>query len=186
MRARTTPFAVSRKRQVDSMLRVDHAGEYAATRIYEGQLAVFGGLAHKREFRAKLEEMQAEEQRHLGVFNELLVERETRPSLLSPLWGAAGFALGAGTALLGERAAMACTAAVEEVIGEHYRRQEQALAGMEGEEALCSMIGEFRADELAHRAAALEAEAEQAFAYLPLTRLIQAGCRLAIRIAEKV
>lgn len=168
------------------MLRVDHAGEFAATKIYAAQLAVFGNLRHKQEFRAKLQAMEVEEQRHLGVFNQLLLARGTRPSLLSPIWGAAGFALGLGSALLSERAAMACTAAVEEVIGEHYHNQERELSEMEGEESLHATIREFRRDELEHREAALESDAEKAFAYLPLTRLIQGGCRLAIKVAEKI
>ena len=182
----TAPFAMNHKQRIDSMLRVDHAGEYAATKIYQGQLAIFARLPHKQAFCAKLGEMQAEEQRHLGAFDQLLLQRQTRPSLLSPLWGAAGFALGAATALMSERAAMACTAAVEEVIGEHYHQQERTLAEIPDEKQLCATIGEFRQDELQHRATALEAEAEQTFAYLPLTRLIQTGCRLAIRIAEKI
>ncbi len=183
---RSEPFAVNHKQRIDSILRVDHAGEYAATKIYEGQLAVFSKLSHKQEFCEKLREMEAEEHRHLGVFNELLVEREARPSLLSPLWEAAGFALGVGTALMGERAAMACTAAVEEVIGTHYQKQEETLARMEGEESLRKTVDEFRQDELEHRATALDADAESAPGYVPLTRVIQGGCRLAIKIAEKI
>lgn len=186
MKQSRPPFALSRKRRIDSMLRVDHAGEYAATKIYEGQLAVFGKLHHKRDLSAKLKAMEAEEKRHLDAFGDLLLERETRPSLLSPVWGAAGLALGLGTALMSERAAMACTAAVEEVIGEHYSRQEKELEDMDGEESLRTTIGEFRRDELEHRETALEADAEQAFAYLYLKRVIQEGCRLAIKIAEKV
>lgn len=182
----SVPLAADNKRRIESMLRVDHAGEYAAIQIYAGQLAVFRDLPHKHAFRAKLEEMETEEHRHLAAFNALLTERAVRPSLLSPLWGAAGFALGAATALLGERAAMACTAAVEEVIGAHYLGQERQLAAMDGEEPLREKIAEFRADELEHRAIALEAEAEKTPAYRALTGVIQSGCRVAIRIAERI
>ena len=181
-----SPFAMGRRQRIRSMLQVDHAGEYAAVKIYEGQMAVFAGLAHKREFHDRLGEMGSEERRHLEIFEELMVAYAARPSLLSPLWGAAGFALGAATALLSERAAMACTAAVEEVVGAHYHKQERELAAMGDEEALRGVIDELREDELGHRATALGADAERAFAYVPMTRLIQAGCRLAIRIAEKL
>ncbi|TDI60301.1 MAG: demethoxyubiquinone hydroxylase family protein, partial [Alphaproteobacteria bacterium] len=105
------------------MIRVDHAGEYGALRIYEGQLAVLG----RRRVGEVIQKMADGERRHLAVFEKMIVERRVRPTLLSPLWHVAGFALGAGTALMGEKAAMACTVAVEEVIDEHYARQAEAL-----------------------------------------------------------
>src|SRR6202045_4378941 len=120
------------------MLRVDHAGEYGATRIYEGQLDVLGRSRGAGEIRR----MAETEKRHLCRFDQLLVMRRVRPTLLHPLWTVAGYALGAATALLGERAAMACTVAVEEVIDEHYRRQSETLG--EAEPAVKATIGGFR------------------------------------------
>ena len=131
--------------EIARMLRVDHAGEYGATRIYEGQLDVLGRSPAAREIRR----MAETEKRHLSRFDQLLHERRARPTLLHPLWTVAGYALGAATALLGERAAMACTVAVEEVIDEHYQGQTERLGATDP--GLTDRIVEFRADELAHR-----------------------------------
>jgi 3-demethoxyubiquinol 3-hydroxylase len=163
------------------ILRVDHAGEYGAVRIYEGQLAVLG-----RDGRAAAEirRMAAAESRHLARFETLLHQRRVRPTLLHPLWSAAGFALGAATALLGERAAMACTVAVEEVIDEHYRAQAEYLA--EENPALAETVLAFRADEIAHRAAALAHGAEETPGYELLTGVIKAGSRLAIWLSTRL
>ena len=136
--------------ETERMIRVDHAGEYGAVRIYDGQLAVMG----RGRARDAVRRMAEQEQQHLATFVELMRAHRARPTLLSPLWHAAGYALGAATALLGERAAMACTVAVEEVIDEHYADQAERLGDAEPE--LAAAIGEFRADELAHRDAALE------------------------------
>ena len=162
------------------MLRVDHAGEYGAARIYDGQLAVFG--RHHR-LSPTIRHMAQQEERHLRAFDKLLVERRVRPTLLSPLWHAAGFALGAATALMGERAAMACTAAVEEVIDDHYRSQLDDLAD---EPELHAMITEFRAEEVEHRDIALEYGAEQTPGYGPLSGAVKAGCRAAIWLAQRI
>ena len=131
------------------MIRVDHAGEYGAARIYAGQLAVLG----RSPAAPAIRRMAEQEQRHLAAFDRLVAERRVRPTALSPLWHVAGYALGAATALLGERAAMACTVAVEEVIDGHYRGQIEALGA--SEPALKASLEEFRANELEHRDAAL-------------------------------
>jgi ubiquinone biosynthesis monooxygenase Coq7 len=136
--------------------------------------------------------MAEQEQVHLATFDEMVVERGVRPSALSPLWRAAGFALGAGSALLGERAAMATTVAVEEVIEDHYQRQLDALAPELNEESagenaeLQAVIAEFREDELKHRDLALENGAEEAPAYQILSQSVKAGTRLAIWLAERI
>jgi len=174
------PGDPSREEEVARMLRVDHAGEYGAVRIYAGQLAVLGDTPAGRVVRR----MAEQEQKHLDRFDRLLPERRVRPTLLGPLWHAAGFALGAATALLGERAAMACTVAVEEVIDEHYAAQAEALGDREPE--LKATIEEFRRDELAHRDEGLAHGAEQAPAYEGLTATIKAASRLAIWLSTRV
>jgi ubiquinone biosynthesis monooxygenase Coq7 len=165
---------------VDRMIRVDHAGEYGAKRIYDGQLAVLG----RSKSAGALRRMAEQEKRHLAAFERLAVEHRVRPTLLSPLWHVAGFALGAGTALLGEKAAMACTVAVEEVIDEHYRRQAEALGDSEPE--LKATVDEFRADELEHRAVALAHGAEQTTGYELLSAAIKTGSRLAIWLSSRL
>jgi 3-demethoxyubiquinol 3-hydroxylase len=165
---------------VARMIRVDQAGEYGAARIYEGQLAVLGRSAAAPAIRR----MAAQEQRHLDAFDRLIVERRVRPTALSPLWHVAGYALGAATALLGERAAMACTVAVEEVIDAHYRAQTEALG--EAEPELKAAITEFRADEIEHRDTALAHDAEAAPGYPALKAAIKAGSRLAIWLSTRV
>lgn len=162
------------------MIRVDHAGEYGAKRIYDGQLAVLGNSREAPVIR----KMAEQEGRHLAAFEKLLVERRVRPTFLHPLWHIAGFALGAATALLGARAAMACTVAVEEVIDEHYARQ-AALLG-EDEAALRGTVEEFRADEAEHKEIGLEYGAEAAPAYPLLTGAIKAASRLAIRLSTRI
>lgn len=161
-------------------IRVDHAGEYGAKRIYEGQLAVLG----RTKWRETLEHMKAQEQVHLDTFTRLVGERRVRPTALLPVWHVAGFALGAATALLGHRGAMACTVAVEEAIDEHYRAQEEELGDDEAE--LKAHIEKFRAEELEHRDIGLENEAEQAPAYRLLSAAIKAGCKVAIRLSERI
>ena len=166
--------------EVAAMLRVDHAGEYGARRIYEGQLAVLGRSASG----AVLRKMHAQELRHLQAFDKLLVERHVRPTLLAPVWHVAGFALGAATALLGERAAMACTVAVEEVIDAHYRGQVERLG--ESEPALKETFEEFRQDELEHRDTALAQGAAEAPGYPLLTGAIKGASRLAIWLSKRI
>jgi ubiquinone biosynthesis monooxygenase Coq7 len=165
---------------VARMIRVDHAGEYGAMRIYAGQLAVLGRGRKSRVLR----QMQAQEHKHLTAFSDLIVDRRVRPTALLPLWHLAGFALGAATAALGERAAMACTVAVEETIDAHYRAQTEALGGTET--ALAGLIETCRAEELEHRDTALAHGAEQAPGYRLLSAAIRRGCRLAIALSERV
>jgi ubiquinone biosynthesis monooxygenase Coq7 len=175
------PGDPTRKQAMDRLLRVDQAGEYGAVRIYQGQRAVLGDRYPSAE---ALRHMEEQERHHLQTFNTLIGQRRVRPTLLQPLWHIAGFALGAGTALLGEKAAMACTVAVEEVIDEHYARQAEFLGDDEAE--LKKTVEEFRADEIAHRDTALANGAEQALGYPVLTAAIKAGSKLAIWLSERV
>jgi ubiquinone biosynthesis monooxygenase Coq7 len=163
------------------MLRVDQAGEYGATRIYAGQLAVMGSRAPGS---SEIGHMAEQEAAHLARFNALLAARRVRPTALQPLWDVAGFALGAASALIGPQAAMACTAAIEEEIDRHYSAQLDELD--DSDPGFSALIGEFRDDERAHRAAALAAGAEQAPLYPLVSGAIRLGCRLAIRLSEKV
>ena len=162
------------------MIRVDHAGEYGAVRIYEGQLAVLG----KRGSADTIRHMADQEQRHLKTFDRLVNERRVRPTALEPLWRVAGYALGVGTALLGEKAAFACTAAVEEVIDAHYTAQIAELGDKDPE--LKNTVEDFRAEEAQHRQLALDHGAEQAPGYRLLSEAIKAGCRVAIKLSEKI
>ena len=166
------------------ILRVDHAGELGAVWIYRGQRAVFDAARDRPAIAAQLADMEAHEAVHLARFDERLTERGVRPTLLAPVWRVAGFALGAATALMGEAAAHACTEAVETVIEGHYAEQIDELAHREP--ALAEELSRFRDDELAHRDQALEGGARSAPGYPVLARLIQAGCRAAIRISEKL
>lgn len=166
-----------------SMIRVDQAGEYGATRIYAGQLAVMGNRApHSSEIRA----MAEQEAEHLATFDAMIARRGVRPTALQPVWSVAGYALGAATALLGPEAAMACTAAVEEEIDRHYTRQLDTLEKDDDDPELAATIERFREDERAHRDAALAAGAERAPAYPLLSAAIRLGCRAAIRLSERI
>ena len=169
----------------ERMLRVDHAGEYGAVRIYQGQLAVLG----KSDKAPMLHHMLEQEEEHLATFNKLVAERRVRPTALLPIWHVAGFALGAGTALLGEKAAMACTVAVEEVINEHYADQVANLDARDAdtkEPDLRNTFETFRLEELEHRETALENDAEQAPGYEVLTGAIKTASRFAIWLSERV
>jgi ubiquinone biosynthesis monooxygenase Coq7 len=165
----------------DSMLRVNQAGEYGATRIYAGQLAVLRRNAPEARLIAR---MAAQEQRHLDRFNRLMTERRVRPTALQPLWNVAGFALGAATALMSEQAALACTDAVETEIDRHYGEQLDELGAADPE--LSADIAEFRAEELEHRDSARDAGAARAFGYPLLTAAIRAGCRVAIELSKRI
>jgi ubiquinone biosynthesis monooxygenase Coq7 len=166
--------------EIARMIRVDHAGEYGAARIYAGQLAVLA----RRQTAPVLREMQEQERQHLDRFSELIFQRRVRPTALLPMWHVAGFALGAATAVLGERAAMACTVAVEEAIDAHYASQIDRLD--ESEAVLRNTLTGFRQDELHHRDVGLQHGAEQAPGYRLMSAAIKAGCRLAIRISERI
>lgn len=176
------PWRPGRKRaDPASMIRVDQAGEYGATRIYAGQLAVLppGSPAAKL-----ISRMALQEQRHLARFDQLVAERRVRPTALQPLWNASGFALGAGTALISEEAAMACTDAVETEIDRHYKQQLDDLG--EDDPELSADIADFRAEELEHLETARAAGAERAVAYPLLTGAIRAACRVAIALSKRV
>jgi ubiquinone biosynthesis monooxygenase Coq7 len=162
------------------MIRVDHAGEYGAARIYAGQLAVLG----RSPAAPAIHRMAEQEQRHLAAFDKLVAERRVRPTALSPLWHVAGWALGAATALLGEHAAMACTEAVEEVIDEHYRGQIDTLG--DSEPALAATLEEFRRNEREHRDTALAHGAAEAPLHALMTTAIKGGSRLAIWLSTRI
>ena len=170
-----------RRADVASMLRVDQAGEYGATRIYAGQLAVLGDR-HKSS--ALIAGMAAQEQEHLSHFDALLAARGIRPTILQPFWAVAGHALGAATALISPAAAMACTAAIEDEIDAHYSEQLAELG--DSDAPLSASIETFQADERAHRDAAIEAGAESAFGYPLLYAAIRAGCRAAIELSKRI
>ena len=172
---------VRSQENVDAMIRVDHAGEYGAVRIYEGQHAIFG--KSQSPVANAIRHMAEQEQAHLQAFDRLINERRVRPTALEPLWRIAGFALGAATALMGEKAAMACTAAVEDIIDEHYAQQIESL---DGDPELKTSIETFRADEIAHKNEAIAQGAEDAPGYKLLSESIKAGCRLAIKLSERV
>jgi ubiquinone biosynthesis monooxygenase Coq7 len=165
---------------IDRIIRVDHAGEFGARRIYEGQLAVLKNHPHA----AIIRHMHEQELVHLQTFEKLMVQRRVRPSALHPVWNIAGFALGAATALMGPKAAMACTVAVEEVIDEHYQQQQAQLDANEA--PLKQTIERFRAEEVEHREIGLQHGAEDATAYPLLTTAIKTGSRLAIWLAERL
>ena len=173
--------ATTDKSILDQIIRVDHAGEYGATRIYDGQIAVFG---KDSKIGKTIQHMADQEQEHIEKFNDLLIEKRVRPTALLPLWNIAGFALGAGTALMGEKAAMACTVAVEKVIGEHYREQQDLLE--DDEKELKKTIAKFEKDELEHHDIGLEHDAENAPGYKVMTKVIEIGCKAAIAISKKI
>lgn len=164
-----------------SMLRVNQAGEYGANRIYAGQLAV---LRRGTPTARQVARMAAQEERHLDRFNQLMAARGVRPTALQPIWSVAGFALGAVTALISEKAAMACTDAVETEIDKHYSEQLEALG--DDDPVLAADIAEFQAEELEHRQIARDHGAEDAVGYPVLTAAIRAGCRVAIELSKRV
>ncbi|QNM84092.1 demethoxyubiquinone hydroxylase family protein [Sphingomonas sabuli] len=163
------------------MIRVDQAGEFGATRIYAGQLAI---LRPNSPGAKLISRMAMQERRHLDRFNELMAQRRVRPTALQPFWDAAGFALGAGTALISPEAAMACTDAVETEIDRHYAQQLEELGDSDPE--LAGDIARFREEELEHRDTAREAGSQRAVAYPVLTGAIRAACRVAIALSKRV
>lgn len=178
------PAAPGSQRDIAAMIRVDHAGEYGAVRIYQGQLLVLSHKNQQSEAVEAIRHMAEQEQSHLQAFDTLINVRGVRPTALEPLWRLAGFALGAATAALGEKAALACTAAVEDVIDAHYAGQIAALG--ETDPVLTAQIRSFRADEAAHRQLALDKGAEQAPGYRLLSSAIKSACRIAIKLSERI
>jgi 3-demethoxyubiquinol 3-hydroxylase len=166
-----------------AMIRVDQAGEFGATRIYAGQLAVMGD---RGPHAAEIRHMAEQEVVHRAAFDALMARRGVRPTALQPFWSVAGYALGAATALIGPEAAMACTAAVEEEIDRHYTAQLDSLEAEGDDPELADLITRFRAEEREHRDTALEAGAERAPLYPLLSGAIRLGCRAAIRLAERI
>jgi 3-demethoxyubiquinol 3-hydroxylase len=174
------PGDLSKEKMLERMIRVNHAGEYGAKRIYAGQLAVLG----KHKSAPILRHMAEQEQKHLDAFEAMIRQRRVRPTALMPLWHVGGFAMGAACALLGEKAAMACTVAVESVIDEHYAQQEAALD--EDEEALKATIRTFRAEEMEHHDIALENGAKSTPLYTILTRAVVYHTKLAIWLSTRI
>ncbi|MBB4838090.1 MULTISPECIES: demethoxyubiquinone hydroxylase family protein [Sphingomonas] len=170
-----------RREGTSSMVRVDQAGEYGATRIYAGQLAVMGDRTPMARMIAG---MAIQEERHRAFFDSMIARRGVRPTALQPFWNVAGFALGAVTAAMGPEAAMACTAAIETEIDLHYQQQLEELGT--GDPELSEAVAKFRDEELEHRDTALEHGAEQAPAYPLLSTLIRAGCRAAIAVSKRI
>lgn len=183
-RAPPLPGRLADEAKIAEMIRVDHAGEFGAVQIYRGQRAVFEHAADKQHTARLIAEMEEGEQEHLQTFDRLIAERGVRPTLMAPVWRVAGFGLGAVTALMGERAAHACTEAVEEVIEEHYANQSAVLDGVD--EDLKDIVDRFREDELAHKATAIDQGARSAPGYPVLSAVIKFGCRVAIRISERI
>ncbi|WP_242147936.1 MULTISPECIES: demethoxyubiquinone hydroxylase family protein [unclassified Sphingomonas] len=169
------------RRDTRSMVRVDQAGEYGATRIYAGQLAIMGDRTPAARAIAG---MAGQEERHRAFFDAMMAERRVRPTLLQPFWNVAGFLLGAGTAALGPEAAMACTAAVETEIDKHYEDQLVALGDSDPE--LSAAILDFQAEEVEHRETAMASGAESAPGYLLLSGAIRLGCRVVIEAAKRI
>ena len=169
----------SNKESIDRMVRVNHAGEYGAVRIYQGQLKVLG----QEPISKLIGHMLEQENSHLFHFEKEIVKRQVRPTALLPIWHVCGFILGAGSAMFGEKAAMACTVAVEEVIDEHYAEQSSALD--DEEKDLRDTIDKFREEELEHRDTAIEHGGEQAIGYPVMRKAIRAGSKVAIWLSER-
>jgi ubiquinone biosynthesis monooxygenase Coq7 len=178
-----TAQTAERRDELNRMIRVDQAGEFGATRIYAGQMAVMGS---RGPHAGEIAHMAEQEAVHSQQFDALMARRGVRPTALQPFWSAAGYALGAGTALLGPEAAMACTAAIEEEIDRHYTEQIEDLEAAGDDPELTAMITQFRDEEREHKEAALAMGAEQAPAYPVLSGLIRMGCRAAIKLSERV
>lgn len=177
---RPLPGEKSAAELVDEVIRVDHAGEYGAQRIYAGQLAVLKDHACAPTLR----HMAEQETAHLARFEDFMKERNARPTALMPLWHVLGYAMGAGSALLGEKAAMACTVAVERVIAEHYAEQYATLP--EEEKALRETIHQFREEELEHHDIGLDHGAEQTPFYELLSAAISTATRGAIWLSKRI
>lgn len=178
---RSLPGMLTSQARIHQMIRVDQAGEYGAMRIYEGQL----GVLKNHPSASLIHHMKAQEQEHLNTFNQLLVERNIKPTFFTPLWHIGGYALGAITAKLGVKAAMACTVAIEEVIDQHYENQMQELERDNLEPELSATIKRFRDDEISHKNQSLEAGAADAPGFAFLRSSIKAITRAAIWLSTR-
>jgi ubiquinone biosynthesis monooxygenase Coq7 len=175
------------KNKIAEMIRVDHAGERGAIKIYDGQLLALQLLKADPDLERKVSEMKEHEKEHLKYFEQQLADRKIRPTLFLPLWDFLGTALGFGTAVLGKKAAMLCTASVEEVIDKHYSEQIDYLSKNEKQEKeLLSKVKKFRQDELGHRDIAYEEGATKEGAYGFLDAFIKIGSKAAIEISKKI
>ena len=166
---------------LEEIIRVDHAGEYGATRIYDGQIAIFG---KNSKIGKTIQHMADQEQEHIETFEKLMIQHRVRPTVLLPLWNVTGFVLGATTALMGEKAAMACTVAVEKVIGDHYNKQASLLE--KDQKKLKSTIKKFEKDELEHHDIGIAHDAEKTIGYSILSKIISLGCKTAIAVSKKI
>jgi ubiquinone biosynthesis monooxygenase Coq7 len=169
------------KEDIAQMIRVNHAGEYGARRIYAGQMAVL----RKHACFLELQHMYDQELSHMQYFAQEIVRQRIRPTALQPAWHVLGYALGAATALLGEKAAMACTVAVEDAIAEHYQEQIDSLRDGQHEE-LKHKIEQFRNEELEHRHIGIERKAEETAFYRPLYKVVQGASKLAIWLSKRI
>ena len=166
---------------LEEIIRVDHAGEFGATRIYDGQIAIFG---KKSKIGKTIKHMADQEQEHIETFEKLILNHRVRPTALLPVWNVAGYFLGVATAMMGEKAAMACTVAVEKVIGEHYHKQLSLLK--EDHKKLKATIKKFAQDELEHHDIGIAHDAEKTPGYSILTKFIEIGCKAAIAVSKKI
>ena len=181
-RKKTKIEKVSTDRSIlEEIIRVDHAGEYGATRIYDGQIAVFG---KNSKIGKTIQHMADQEQEHIETFQQLIVSNRVRPTALLPIWNVAGYALGTATAMMGEKAAMACTVAVEKVIGGHYRKQQNLLE--DDHKELKKTIAKFEKDELEHHDIGIAHDAEKTPGYTVLSKFIEIGCKTAIEVSKKI
>ncbi len=168
---------------IESMLRVDHAGEFGATRIYQGQLDALGDDNESKE---TVEHMLQQEKEHFSYFDNKIKNNESSPSLLMPFWNISGYALGYITAKMGSKSAMACTVAIEETIDLHYQEQIKELAQYPEESELKKNIEKFREEELEHRDIGIEYHAEETLGYGIMYSAIKIGCKIAIGLAKKI
>ena len=173
--------SITNRKIIEEIIRVDHAGEYGATRIYDGQIAVFG---KNSKIGKTIKHMADQEQEHIETFEKLIIKNRVRPTLMLPVWNIAGFCLGATTALMGKKAAMACTVAVETVIGEHYKKQATLLK--DDQKKLKSTIKKFEKDELEHHDIGIAHDAEKTPGYKILSKVISMGCKTAIIVSKKI
>ena len=172
------------KKTLEEIIRVDHAGERGAIKIYEGQLLALKTIKQDNNLKDKIEEMKEQEKEHLEYFEKEIQKRKIKPTYLLPLWDVMGVALGFRTALLGKKAAMLCTASVEEVIEDHYQNQLKKLGNDEMD--LKAKIEKFKEDEVGHKNIAYEAGASNKAIYSVMDKVIKTGSRIAITISEKI